>query len=82
MVGAGSKQVLAWVAILLPSFMISPGLVQKLYGARDVKTVRLGVGLNSLGQAVFAFVPPVLGLCAFAALPHLANPELALPSAA
>lgn len=80
-VGAGSKQVLAWVAILLPSFMISPGLVQKLYGARDVKTVRLGVGLNSLGQAVFAFVPPVLGLCALAALPHLANPELALPSA-
>lgn len=80
-VGAGSKQVLAWVAILLPSFMISPGLVQKLYGARDVKTVRIGVGINSLGQAVFAFVPPVLGLCAVAALPHLANPELALPAA-
>lgn len=81
MVGAGSKQVMAWVAILVPSFMISPGLVQKLYGARDVKTVRLGVGINSLGQAVFAFVPPILGLCAFAALPHLANPELALPAA-
>jgi SSS family solute:Na+ symporter len=80
-VGAGAKQVLAWIAILLPSFMISPGLVQKLYGARDVKTVRLGVGLNSLGQAVFALVPPVLGLCALAALPHLANPELALPAA-
>lgn len=80
-VGAGSKQVLAWVAILLPSFMISPGLVQKLYGARDVKAVRIGVGINSLGQAVFAFVPPVLGLCAVAALPHLANPELALPAA-
>jgi SSS family solute:Na+ symporter len=72
---------MVWFAILAPSFMISPGLVQKLYGARDVKTVRLGVGLNSLGQAIFAFVPPVLGLCAFAALPHLANPELALPSA-
>ena len=80
-VGAGSKQVLVWVAILVPSFMISPGLVQKMYGARDVKTVRLGIGLNSLGQAIFAFVPPVLGLCAFAALPHLPNPELALPAA-
>jgi solute:Na+ symporter, SSS family len=80
-VGAGTKQVLVWVTILVPSFMISPGLVQKIYGARDVKTVRLGVGLNSLGQAIFAFVPPVLGLCAFAALPHLANPELALPAA-
>ena len=80
-VGAGSKQVFAWIAILVPSFMISPGLVQKIYGARDVKAVRLGVGMNSIGQAIFAFVPPVLGLCAFAALPHLANPELALPAA-
>lgn len=80
-VGVGPKQVLAWIAILVPSFMISPGLVQKVYGARDVRTVRLGVGLNSLGQAIFAFVPPILGLCAFAALPHLANSELALPAA-
>jgi SSS family solute:Na+ symporter len=79
--GAGAKQLLAWIAILVPSFMVSPGLVQKVYGARDVKTVRWGVGLNSLGQAIFAFVPPVLGLCAFAAMPHLPNPELALPSA-
>jgi SSS family solute:Na+ symporter len=80
-VGVGSKQLFAWIAFLVPSFMISPGLVQKVYGARDVKTVRLGVGLNSIGQALFAFVPPLLGLCAFAALPHLSNPELALPSA-
>ncbi len=80
-VGAGPRQILAWVAILVPSFMISPGLVQKVYGARDTRTVRIGVGLNSIGQAIFAFVPPVLGLCALAALPHLPNPELALPSA-
>jgi SSS family solute:Na+ symporter len=39
------------------------------------------VGLNAACQALFAFVPPLLGLLAFAALPHLANPELALPSA-
>jgi len=81
MTGAGGHQLLAWIAILVPSFMVSPGLVQKVYGARDVKTVRLGVGLNSLGQAIFAFVPAVLGLCAFAAMPHLTNPELALPAA-
>jgi len=81
MTGAGGKQILAWLAILVPSFMVSPGLVQKVYGARDVSAVRRGVGLNTLGQVVFAFVPPVLGLCAFAALPHLANAELALPEA-
>ena len=81
MTGAGAKQLLAWIAILVPSFMISPGLVQKVYGAKDVATVRRGVSMNSLGQAIFAFVPAVLGLCAFAALPHLPNPELALPTA-
>src|SRR5215469_9502551 len=79
--GAGAKQIFAWLAILVPSFMVSPGLVQKVYSARDVSAVRRGVGLNSLGQVVFAFVPPVLGLCAFAAMPHLANAELALRSA-
>jgi SSS family solute:Na+ symporter len=81
MTGAGPKQLLAWIAILVPSFMVSPGLVQKVYGAESAGTVRTGVTLNSIGQAIFAFVPPVLGLCAFAAMPHLANPELALPSA-
>lgn len=76
---AGAKQILAWVAILVPSFMISPGLIQKLYGAKSARAARLGIGLNSLGQAIFAFVPPLLGLCALAAFPHLQNPELALP---
>ena len=78
--GAGGRQIFAWIAILVPSFMISPGLIQKLYGARDARTVRLGIGLNSLGQAIFAFVPPLLGLCALAAFPQLQNPELALPA--
>ena len=81
MTGAGAKQILTWVAILIPSFLVSPGLVQKLYGARNTRAVRLGISLNSLGQVVFAFVPALLGLCALAALPHLANAELALPSA-
>ncbi|HWZ44547.1 MAG TPA: sodium:solute symporter family protein [Candidatus Saccharimonadales bacterium] len=78
--GVGLKQILTYLAILVPSFIVSPGLTQKLYGARDRKTVRLGVGLNSLAQAGFAFVPAVLGLCALAAYPHLGNPELALPT--
>ncbi|HVG26342.1 MAG TPA: sodium:solute symporter family protein [Acidobacteriaceae bacterium] len=79
--GAGARQIAAWVAILAPSFMISPGLLQKVYAARSVRSVRIGVGLNCICQAAFAFVPPLLGLCAFALLPHLANPELALPTA-
>jgi SSS family solute:Na+ symporter len=78
--GVGIRQILAYLAILAPSFMVSPGLVQKLYGARTRESVRLGVGLNSLAQAGFAIVPAILGLCALAAYPHLSNPELALPT--
>ena len=78
--GAGLKQILVWVAILIPSFMVSPGLLQKVYGARSTVSVRIGIGLNSIGQLLFAFVPAILGLCALAAMPHMANPELALPA--
>ena len=37
-----------YVFMLAPNFMISPALLQKVYGARDDRTVRLGVGLNGL----------------------------------
>jgi SSS family solute:Na+ symporter len=78
--GAGAEQILAYVAILVPSFICSPGLAQKLYGARDAKSVRIGVGLNSIGQLCFAFVPALLGMAALAHFAHLGNPELALPT--
>jgi len=78
--GAGAKQILAYIAILVPSFICSPGLAQKLYGARDAKSVRVGIGLNSIGQLCFAFAPALFGLIALARFPHLANPELALPT--
>jgi solute:Na+ symporter, SSS family len=78
--GAGPRQILAYIAILVPSFIVSPGLVQKLYGARDAKAVRVGVGLNALAQLAFAFVPALFGLVALARFPGLANPELALPT--
>ncbi|MBI3666566.1 MAG: sodium:solute symporter family protein [Acidobacteria bacterium] len=76
----GGKQILAYVAILVPSFIVSPGLVQKLYGAKNAATVRRGVGLNSLAQFAFAIVPPLFGLLALSRFPDLENPELALPT--
>jgi SSS family solute:Na+ symporter len=79
--GVGFKQILGYIAILTPSFIISPGLVQKLYGARDVRAVRIGITVNSIGQLLFAFVPAILGLCVFTAAPHLASSDLALPAA-
>ena len=77
--GLGAGGILSYVAILVPSFIISPGLIQKLYGARDAKAVRIGVNCNALGLAVFAFAPPILGLIARSQYPALTNRELALP---
>jgi SSS family solute:Na+ symporter len=78
--GIGLKGILAYVVILVPSFIVSPGLIQKAYGARDQRAVRLGVGLNALALFFFAVVPPLFGVLAFARYPELANPELALPT--
>jgi SSS family solute:Na+ symporter len=68
-----------YAALLAPAFVISPGLVQKVYGARDERTVRLGVGLNAVVLLLFAFVPTLLGMLARARHPGLTNHELALP---
>jgi SSS family solute:Na+ symporter len=69
-----------YVLLLAPAFIVSPGLLQKVYGARDASSVRVGVGLAGAALLLFAFVPPVLGMTARAFAPALANPELALPT--
>jgi len=76
----GPRDVLSYVAILVPSFIISPGLIQKLYGARDARTVRIGVNWNALGLIVFAIAPAILGVIARSQYPSLANQEMALPT--
>jgi SSS family solute:Na+ symporter len=67
------------LAMLAPAFIVSPGLLQKIYGARDERSVRLGVTVNALGLFLFAAVPPLLGMAARVHHPALENPELALP---
>ncbi len=76
---AGGGSGWGYLALLVPAFVISPGLIQKVYGARDARAVRLGVGLSALALAVFAFLPPLLGMMARVYEPSLANHELALP---
>jgi SSS family solute:Na+ symporter len=75
--GGGSGVV--YLAMLGPAFFVSPGLLQKLYGARDDRAVRLGVGFNALGLLLYALIPVVLGMVARHRFPQLATPDLALP---
>ena len=65
--------------LLGPAFFLSPGLIQKAYGARDASVLRRGVAWNGLALLVFAWVPVLIGLTARALHPGLERPEMALP---
>jgi SSS family solute:Na+ symporter len=68
-----------YLAMLGPAFVISPGLLQKIYGARDDRAVRIGVGANALGLLLYAPIPALMGIIARTKFPALENSELALP---
>jgi solute:Na+ symporter, SSS family len=70
-----------YVAMLGPNFVVSPGLLQKVYGARDDRAVRVGVGVNALFLMLYALVPVLLGMSARVLHPGLPNAdrEMALP---
>lgn len=65
-----------------PAFVVSPGLLQKAYGARDERAVRLGISANALVLMLFGIVPVLLGLSAKALYPALGSPDLALATLA
>jgi SSS family solute:Na+ symporter len=76
---SGGQSGLVYLAVLGPAFIVSPGLLQKIYGARDDRAVRVGVGLNALGLTLYAMVPVLLGMIARVRFPDLPSPQLALP---
>ena len=70
----------AWFAVLAPAFIISPGLIQKTYGARDERTVRLGIGAQAAGLLAFGCLPVFFGIAARAAGLDIASRDLVLPT--
>ena len=76
--GAGGANTVHLLLMLAPAFVVSPGLVQKLYGARDEATVRRGVGLQGAALLGYAFLPVLLGMAARVYFPRLEDPGLAL----
>jgi len=77
--GAGMTIISGFFLMLTPSFFISPGLVGKVYGARNARTVVIGAVLCGIVMAVFAIVPTFLGMAAATIAPNLTERELALP---
>jgi SSS family solute:Na+ symporter len=76
--GPGSGWTL--LALTGPAFVISPGLIQKSYGAESARALRVGVALNGLGLMLFAFLPVLLGMAGRVALPETTAPDLVLPT--
>lgn len=79
--GIGLTTIMGFFLMLVPAFCISPGLIGKIYSAKSKKAVAIGTILNAVVQFLFAFLPLLIGMCAFAAFPNLSNQELALPMA-
>jgi SSS family solute:Na+ symporter len=71
-----------WPTLFLlgPAFFLSPGLVQKAYGARSVGALRRGVAWNGIALMLFALMPVVIGLVARSLHPALERPDMALPT--
>lgn len=70
---------LGYAVLLVPAFLVSPGILQKLFGGRDERAVRRGLLAAGAALLVFAAVPPLLGASAAVLHPELARPDAALP---
>lgn len=70
-----------WPMLFLtgPAFFLSPGLLQKAFGARNTRVLTIGVAGNALALLAFAAIPVVLGLSARTAFPNLPQ-DAALPT--
>lgn len=71
---------LSLAVLLVPAFIVSPGLVQKAYGAENERAVRVGVTAAGVALLGFGFIPPLLGMAARVYHPGLPAADLALPT--
>lgn len=78
--GVGLSTIIGFFLMLTPSFFISPGLIGKVYGAKDEKTVRVSTFLCGVVMLLFAAIPAVLGMAASVVAPGLMERDLALPT--
>ena len=79
--GMGSTAIIGYIVMLVPSFFISPGLIGKVFAAKDEKSIKIGTSLNGLVQLIFAVIPVIIGMACYSCYPELSRADLALPSA-
>ncbi|HYE86860.1 MAG TPA: sodium:solute symporter family protein [Vicinamibacterales bacterium] len=77
---SGASSGWTMLILLTPSFIISPGLVGKAYGAESARAIRIGIGAAGVAQLLFSFLPVLLGMSARVHFPDIENPNLVLPT--
>jgi solute:Na+ symporter, SSS family len=71
-----------WTMLILlaPGFVVSPGLVQKAYGAVSIRALKIGIGVAGVAQLAFSFLPVLLGMAGRVHYPGLESQNLVLPT--
>jgi len=71
-----------WTMLFLlgPAFVVSPGIIQKAYGAKSARAASLGVALNAVALLAFALIPTVLGMAARTLTPGITDANNVLPT--
>jgi solute:Na+ symporter, SSS family len=77
---AGAMSGFTLILLSGPNFIVSPGLIQKTYGAESARAVRLGVGANAIALMVFALLPVFLGVAARRLFPGIEANDQVLPT--
>jgi SSS family solute:Na+ symporter len=77
---AGANSGFTLLLLSGPNFVVSPGLIQKTYGADSARTVKLGVGANAIALMIFGLLPVFLGTCARVLFPGIEERDLVLPT--
>lgn len=68
------------IALFGPAFMLSPGLVQKAYGAASDRVVRIGIGAQGAVLMLFSFLPVFFGMSGRILHPEITSQNLVLPT--
>jgi SSS family solute:Na+ symporter len=71
-----------WTLLFLtfPAFVISPGLIQKSFGAASEGALTKGVAWNAVALLLFAFVPTLFGMTARLTNPGIEDANMVLPT--
>jgi SSS family solute:Na+ symporter len=80
MYSAGPQSGWTWLFLTFPGFIVSPGLIQKAYGAASKRALSTGIALNGLVLVLFAFVPTLLGMAGRVAIPGITDANSVLPT--